>query len=114
MILENLANVNLENDLKIVADHGRIGVMVKCLIRWQKMQFSIHFYMYIHVNKRKRSPVQYFLALICVQGIWRYRHYFTSITNLISVSVSVVFSSLPIGAFQWPITSSVTLTFNLN
>ncbi len=29
-------------------------------------------------------------------------------------SVSVLFSSLPIGAFQWPITSSVMLTFNLN
>ncbi|CAB3992144.1 quinone oxidoreductase [Paramuricea clavata] len=27
VILENLANVNLENDLKIVADHGRIGVV---------------------------------------------------------------------------------------
>ena len=26
----------------------------------------------------------------------------------------MLFSSLPIGAFQWPITSSVTLTFNLN
>ena len=29
-------------------------------------------------------------------------------------SVSVLFSSLPIGAFQWPITSSVMLTFNQN
>ena len=28
-----------------------------------------------------------------------------------SISVSVLFSSLPIEAFQWPITSSVTLTF---
>ncbi|XP_028409293.1 quinone oxidoreductase-like [Dendronephthya gigantea] len=27
VILENLANVNLEHDLKIVADHGRIGVV---------------------------------------------------------------------------------------
>ncbi len=26
----------------------------------------------------------------------------------------MLFSSLPIGAFQWPITSSITLTFNLN
>ena len=32
----------------------------------------------------------------------------------IIVSVSVLFSSLPIGAFEWPITSSVTLIFNLN
>lgn len=29
VILENLANVNLENDLKIVADHGRIGVNIQ-------------------------------------------------------------------------------------
>ncbi len=29
-------------------------------------------------------------------------------------SVGVLFSSLPIGAFQWPITSSVELTFNLS
>ncbi len=29
-------------------------------------------------------------------------------------SYSMLFSSLPIGAFQWPIASSITLTFNLN
>ncbi len=28
--------------------------------------------------------------------------------------VCMLFSSLPIGPFQWPITSSITLTFNLN
>ena len=35
-------------------------------------------------------------------------------TKRISVSACVLFSSLPIGAFQWPITSSIKLTFNLN
>ncbi len=32
----------------------------------------------------------------------------------VCICMYVLFSSLPIGAFHWPITSSVTLTFNLN
>ena len=47
VILENLANVNLENDLKIVADHGRIGVMIECnLIRRRGLGSSQKFVIY--------------------------------------------------------------------
>ena len=47
--------------------------------------------------------------------LWPLTHFLEWIVGLaIIIIVSVLFSSLPIGAFQWPITSSVTLTFNLN
>jgi hypothetical protein len=41
VILENLANVNLENDLKIVADHGRIGVNIAYLLYMWKLTDTV-------------------------------------------------------------------------
>ena len=36
------------------------------------------------------------------------------INSVVYVTLYMLFSSLPIGAFQWPITPTITLTFNLN